>query len=261
MLQIKEFAKLCGCTTSILRYYDSKGILKPYFIESFTGYRYYQSNQALEFHRIKQLQEAGLSIKEIKEVKDKSEDEIIDILEEKLVKQMQLANSIENLIKAYQENKMEIEKNIKKSNELYSMTAKSQGNELVLTKNGESVSLSFIKDTAEIAAFLNNMQKQVLIGFEDLDDLKDYQKKTWKHTKIISGWETKEELLENIEKTSKPKEICIHLFNINESIDLFTVAEIMDLMNSKGYSSNNSLFNVSLSTEHTNSYAIMYMDK
>ncbi|MFQ6791697.1 MAG: MerR family DNA-binding transcriptional regulator [Thomasclavelia sp.] len=53
MLQIKEFAKLCGCTTSILRYYDHKDILKPYFIESFTGYRYYQNNQALEFYRIK----------------------------------------------------------------------------------------------------------------------------------------------------------------------------------------------------------------
>lgn len=92
MLQIKEFAKLCGCTTSILRYYDSKDILKPYFIEPFTGYRYYQNNQALEFYRIKQLQEVGLSIKEIKKVKDKSENEIIDILKEKLIKQKQLVN-------------------------------------------------------------------------------------------------------------------------------------------------------------------------
>lgn len=71
MLQIKEFAKLCGCTTSILRYYDHKDILKPYFIESFTGYRYYQNNQALEFYRIKQLKKVGFSLEEIKRSKIK----------------------------------------------------------------------------------------------------------------------------------------------------------------------------------------------
>lgn len=261
MLQIKEFAKLCGCTTSILRYYDSKDILKPYFIESFTGYRYYQSNQALEFIRIKQLQEAGLSIKEIKQVKDKSENEIIDILNKKLIKQKQLVNSIENLIKTYQENMMEIENNIKESNKLYSMKVKSQENELILTKNNETISLKFIKDTTEISTLLNSMQKQTLIGFEDFDDLKDYQNKSWNHTKTISDWETKEELLKKVEESKSPKELSIHLFNINESIDLFAISEIINSANSKGYSSNSSLFNVSLSTDHTNSYAIIYIDK
>lgn len=260
MLQIKEFAKLCGCTTSILRYYDSKDVLKPFYIETITGYRYYQSIQALEFYRIKQLQEAGLSIKEIKMIKDKTDDEIIDILKEKLIKQQQLVNSIENLINTYQDNKMEIEKNIKKSNESFSMTVKAKDNQLILVKNDEKLSLNFLKKTTEISSLLNNMQKQTLIGFDDFEDLKKYQNKSWNYTKIISGWKTKADLIEKIESTTKPKELCVHLFNINESIDLLTISDIMDAVNSKGYSSNDSLFNVSLSVDDINSYSIIYVE-
>lgn len=261
MLQIKEFAKLCGCTTSLLRYYDNKDVLKPYFIESFTGYRYYQSSQALEFHRIKELQKAGFSIKEIKKIKDKNKNEIIDILKDKLIKQKQLTNSIENLIKTYQDNEMKIENNVKESDKLYSMKVTSCNNKLILNKKNENIILNFNKDTTEISILLNNMQKQVLIGFEDLDDLKEHQNKTWYHTKIISGWQTKEELLKKIKNTKITKELCVHLFNINESINLFTIAEIMTSVDSKGYLADNSLFNVSLSTEHTNSYTIIYINK
>ena len=36
-------------------------------------------------------------------VKDKSDDELIEVLKEKLIKQKQVVNSIENLINTYQE--------------------------------------------------------------------------------------------------------------------------------------------------------------
>lgn len=151
---------------------------------------------------------------------------------------------------------MEIEKFIKELNELYSMKVKSKDNELMLTKHGENISLNFIKDTNEISTLLNSMQKQTLIGFDDFDDLKDYQNKTWNYTKIISGWKTREELLDRIEATNIPKELCIHLFNINELINLYAIAEIMDSVDARGYSCNAPLFNVSLSTEHINCYPI-----
>ena len=67
-MTIKEFSQLCNCTTQTLRYYDSIGLLKPARVDQFTGYRYYENSQALEYVKIKNLQDAMFSIEEIKEV-------------------------------------------------------------------------------------------------------------------------------------------------------------------------------------------------
>lgn len=91
---------------------------------------------------------------------------------------------------------MEIEKNIKASKKLYSIKVESQDKQLILNKNDEKITLKFINDTTEISTLFNSMQKQCLIGFDDFGDLKNYQNKTWYHTKNISNWETKEQLLE-----------------------------------------------------------------
>ncbi|MFQ6791696.1 MAG: hypothetical protein ACLRT4_02810 [Thomasclavelia sp.] len=156
---------------------------------------------------------------------------------------------------------MEIEKNIKASEKLYSIKVESQDKQLILNKNDEKITLKFINDTTEISTLFNSMQKQYLIGFDDFGDLKNYQNKTWYHTKIISNWETKEQLLEKIKETHIPKELCIHLFNVNESIDLFTIAEIMNLTDSKGYASDMPLFNLSLSADNITSYTMLYINK
>lgn len=71
MLQINKFAKLCHCKASLLRYYDSHGILVPCYIDDLTGYRYYQSEQALDFYRIKQLKVVDCPLKKLKHVKTK----------------------------------------------------------------------------------------------------------------------------------------------------------------------------------------------
>ena len=41
LLSIGEFAQAAGISTKALRYYERKGILKPYWIDQDTGYRYY----------------------------------------------------------------------------------------------------------------------------------------------------------------------------------------------------------------------------
>lgn len=64
-----------------------------------------------------------------------------------------------------------------------------------------------------------------------------------------------------IKETHIPKELCIHLFNVNESIDLFTIAEIMNLTDSKGYASDMPLLNLSLSADNINSYTMLYINK
>ena len=66
MITIQGFAKLCGCNTQTLRYYDRIGLLAPAKVDEWTGYRYYEEEQALLFVKIKNLQQADFSIEEIR---------------------------------------------------------------------------------------------------------------------------------------------------------------------------------------------------
>ena len=54
-MTIKQFAALCGCSTQTLRYYDKVELLKPVEVDFWTGYRYYEEEQALVF--VKRLRE------------------------------------------------------------------------------------------------------------------------------------------------------------------------------------------------------------
>ena len=66
MLNIKKFAELCQCSTQTLRYYDHQDLLKPYYIDKLSGYRFYKMEQAVDFYKIKEFQTIGFTIKEIK---------------------------------------------------------------------------------------------------------------------------------------------------------------------------------------------------
>ena len=44
---IKEFAELTGVSVRTLHYYDEIGLLTPAFVDSVTGYRYYDENSIL----------------------------------------------------------------------------------------------------------------------------------------------------------------------------------------------------------------------
>lgn len=64
-MKIGEFAEICGTKISVLRHYDSQGLLKPDYVDSFTGYRYYSAEQAELFRKISALKMAGFSLTEI----------------------------------------------------------------------------------------------------------------------------------------------------------------------------------------------------
>ena len=65
LLSCGEFAKLCNTSKQTIIYYDKLGIIKPYYVDRYTGYRYY-STQSLElFVAIKGLKYSGLSLSEI----------------------------------------------------------------------------------------------------------------------------------------------------------------------------------------------------
>lgn len=95
MFKIKEFATLCGCSVYTLRYYDEIDLLKPIRISGDSGYRYYSEEQIYRFAEIKELQEIGFSVQEIKMMEGCDNEEIaekilkkVDYLIERLDKSM-----------------------------------------------------------------------------------------------------------------------------------------------------------------------------
>ncbi|MBQ8996367.1 MAG: MerR family transcriptional regulator [Oscillospiraceae bacterium] len=101
-MTIKEFAKLCGCNEQTLRYYDRIDLLKPMRVDKWSGYRYYDDEQALVFVKIKDLQLAGFSIEEIKSLLEQSDETIYKAFEQKIAEQQEKLNLILQIQKSYE---------------------------------------------------------------------------------------------------------------------------------------------------------------
>lgn len=74
MIKIGEFSQINKITVKTLRLYDKLGLLKPKFIDKFTRFRYYDSDQLLLVQRIISLKQIGFSLSEIASIlEDKSD--------------------------------------------------------------------------------------------------------------------------------------------------------------------------------------------
>lgn len=65
---IGEVAKIHNITVETLRHYDRVGLLRPSYINSSTGYRYYSAKDFIILDLIKQCKAMGLSLDEIKSI-------------------------------------------------------------------------------------------------------------------------------------------------------------------------------------------------
>ena len=101
-MTIKEFACLCGCNPQTLRYYDHVNLLKPVKVDKWSGYRFYEEEQALAFVKIKNLQKAGFSIDEIKGLLDKDNLVIYQAFEEKIAEEEKRLQEIKTIQRSYQ---------------------------------------------------------------------------------------------------------------------------------------------------------------
>ena len=110
MITIQGFAKLCGCNTQTLRYYDRIGLLIPAKVDQWTGYRYYEEEQAMQFVKIKNLQQADFSIEEIKNLLGKDDDLLMKAFEEKIREQEQKLEIIKQIKQSYLEEAMDMQK-------------------------------------------------------------------------------------------------------------------------------------------------------
>jgi len=110
MITIQGFAKLCGCNTQTLRYYDRIGLLTPAKVDEWTGYRYYEEEQALQFVKIRNLQQADFSIEEIKAVLPGDDDLLKVAFERKIREQQQKLERIREIQRSYLKEKMDMQK-------------------------------------------------------------------------------------------------------------------------------------------------------
>ncbi len=69
-LKIGEFSKLNMVSTKTLRHYEEIGLIAPFEIDKWTGYRYYTVDQLSKMNRIIFLKKLGFSLEEIKEIFD-----------------------------------------------------------------------------------------------------------------------------------------------------------------------------------------------
>ncbi len=112
-MTIRDFSRLCGCNPQTLRYYDSVGLLKPARVDSWTGYRFYEQEQALTFVKIKNLQKAGFTIAEIKSLLDREDPEIFRAFEIKIAAAEQRLSEIKQIQKSYQTEMTDMQKKLK----------------------------------------------------------------------------------------------------------------------------------------------------
>ena len=112
MITIQGFAKLCGCNTQTLRNYDRIGLLTPAKVDGWTGYRYYEEEQAMQFVKIKNLQQADFSIEEIRPLLDADGERLQEAFARKIVEQAQKLERIRKIQESYLKEKMEMQKTI-----------------------------------------------------------------------------------------------------------------------------------------------------
>lgn len=109
MITIQGFAKLCNCSTQTLRYYDRIGLLLPAKVDAWTGYRYYEESQAIQFVKIKNLQQADFSIAEIQSLLKEDGSRLQEAFERKITEQTQKLDRIKKIQQTYLDQTMEMQ--------------------------------------------------------------------------------------------------------------------------------------------------------
>lgn len=72
MLKIGELSKLTNVSIKTIRFYEAEGLITPAEVDRWTSYRYYDDNSINRLSEIVYLKELGFSLKEIKNLDEKT---------------------------------------------------------------------------------------------------------------------------------------------------------------------------------------------
>ncbi|MDT8718425.1 MerR family DNA-binding transcriptional regulator [Clostridium sp. 19966] len=98
MLKIGEFAALTGISINMLRNYNKIGMLIPEYVDEVNSYRYYNESQIIIANRIQMLKELGFALKEILIISNCSDDDIRELIENKILEKQKQKKHIEQQI-------------------------------------------------------------------------------------------------------------------------------------------------------------------
>lgn len=115
MLKIGEFSKIFNVTIKTIRFYEKKELLKPYYIDKYSGYRYYNEENIKQMNKILYLKKLGFSLDEIKTYDKKAVTMKIEEYQEKII---QYTSNI-NILKDINQNRERREKKKLKFNGYY----------------------------------------------------------------------------------------------------------------------------------------------
>jgi DNA-binding transcriptional MerR regulator len=109
-LSIGKMAKLNNISEQTLRLYDRLGILKPYYTDDLTGYRYYNIKQSAKLDIIQYMKSLGIPLKQIKEQLDCNDISIVqqvlenqrDFINKKILELNQVQNAVSRSLESYQ---------------------------------------------------------------------------------------------------------------------------------------------------------------
>lgn len=67
-LRIGDFSNVVGVSVKTIRFYEEKGLIKPAYIDKYTGYRYYDEKNIEQILVILQYKNMGFTLEEIKNI-------------------------------------------------------------------------------------------------------------------------------------------------------------------------------------------------
>ncbi len=91
MLKIGDVAKLTGIPVKTIRYWEEFGLIKPSYVDEYTGYRQFDEKDIERLSQIVYLKNLGFELKEIKNLDEKVINQKTKSLQEKI---RQIKNSI-----------------------------------------------------------------------------------------------------------------------------------------------------------------------
>ena len=97
MLKIGEFAKIFNVTIKTIRFYEEKELLKPCYIDKYSGYRYYDDENIKQMNQILYLKKLGFSLDEIKKYDEKLVKNKIEEYQEKIIQYTSNINILKDI--------------------------------------------------------------------------------------------------------------------------------------------------------------------
>ena len=236
-MTIKEFALICGCNPQTLRYYDQIDLLKPVKVDRWSGYRFYDEEQAYVFVKIKNLQKAGFTIDEIRGLLDKDNLAICRAFDEKIAKEEKRLQEIKDIRQSYQtemnntKNKIDaVRKKITEEMQTYNQASEFglhavKYEELIdnVNRHLDNVAISDI-DRFDYEEFHKGEDVEEEAEFFDMPENEDYELVYEKH-----DWCNIKDFIDEFYNIENGKEYAL-LVSVNESKKTYSMAFASTLM-------------------------------